>query len=383
LRPIFYDGQILNASDLGNSVGYGRDQVARHERYLHSWGIADGFDLSTASVPGASYVNVTVAAGVAFDGRGRELVLTSPQIINPLDFIAAHVYDPTSLDPWYPVYVQGTTVAQPAAAALGACAGTNPTTQGEGVLFNFGPPSPPNNSTSPYNVIGPADPTDPPNSAPPWNILIGFVKWDPVASQFTDAQAVNGSGVSPRRAGVQAARVEAQGGALTLQTSDVPASRLMLVLEETVGNTLGAMTFGPDNGKGGVKPLLQINTNGDLTVFGKIGSATPLAPGSISVQSGIATDGITLPLPAGVADADVTAGKVVLHIQVTPIVPEPPLPPSTDPLFVVPLACYVDGSRRVRCRLRCFFTAALTSADVAGTCHYTIVATAAAGGTSS
>ena len=68
-RPIFYDGQILDASDLGDSVDYARDQIARHERYGHSWGIYFGFGLKFDSAAGT----VTVAAGMAIDGRGREL----------------------------------------------------------------------------------------------------------------------------------------------------------------------------------------------------------------------------------------------------------------------------------------------------------------------
>ena len=43
----------------------------RHQRLLHTWGIAEGLGLSFAS--GAS--RVTVAEGVAVDGEGREIVL--------------------------------------------------------------------------------------------------------------------------------------------------------------------------------------------------------------------------------------------------------------------------------------------------------------------
>ena len=50
-RPAFFEGQILAAADLTSAVDYGRAQVARHERYLHSWGIAEGLELTTTPRP--------------------------------------------------------------------------------------------------------------------------------------------------------------------------------------------------------------------------------------------------------------------------------------------------------------------------------------------
>ena len=101
LKPIYYDGQILDASDLGASVDYARDQLARHARYSHSWGIDFGYVLTFNGS------QVTVAAGVAIDGRGRELVLASDQVLDPTTFNSAHVFDQMNPDPWYPVYVRG------------------------------------------------------------------------------------------------------------------------------------------------------------------------------------------------------------------------------------------------------------------------------------
>jgi hypothetical protein len=45
-RPAFYEGQILAPDDLTGSLEYGRSQQARHERYLHTWGIATGLQLA-------------------------------------------------------------------------------------------------------------------------------------------------------------------------------------------------------------------------------------------------------------------------------------------------------------------------------------------------
>jgi hypothetical protein len=394
-RPIFNDGQILNAVDLEATVDYARDQQARHERYLHSWGIGYGFDLAKTprtTAAGTSYVEVTVRAGLAVDGRGRQVVLASDQFLDPATFKSAQVYNPASRDPWYPVYVRGL-LPQPVTqtSLTGACGGANlPTRETEGVQFIFRPPGPSSNSDSPYATPAPGDPTDPPTSVQPWDILIGFVQWDGT-SQFTDAQTHNDAGITRRRAGVQAERVEAHDGSLTLQTSSA-ATKLMVVLQEKAGNTPGSLTFGGDDGQGGVKKLLHVDDQGNLSVQGKITSNTPLPPGSILVQSGIATDGVILPLPSGVQEDAVTAGHVLLHIEVVPILLDitQMTGVSPAPFAAFPLQCFVDQDRRVNCLVRAaaFASSAtgpsIVTTDAAGTCRYTLIAAPpAAGGSSS
>ncbi len=380
-RPIFYDGQILAASDLGASVDYSRDQLARHNRYLHSWGIIDGFDLTTTTTSNnppasSSSVEISVAAGVAIDGRGRELVLASAQVLDPLSFSAAHVYDPSNPDPWYPVYVSGVPPQPVVSASIsGACAGAaEATREAEDVQFTFGPAGLTSNSNQPYDTPAPADPTDPPNNLPAWVILIGFVQWSSSLQQFTQAQASNAKGVSRRLAGVQAARVEARDGDLTLQTSANAATQLMLDLDEQTG-----MTFGPVDAQGGITPLFAVDPHGNVTIAGRLASNTPLPSGSVSVQSGVATDGIILPLPAGVSADDVSQGSVQLHWQVVPIMPDiTTLNTAEATAFaVVPLECYVDGDQGVHCRVVYLCSTAgagVTTIEAAGSCHYIVVA---------
>jgi len=394
-RPVFNDGQILNAADLGASVDYARDQLARHERYLHSWGVAYGFDLKTATktdAAGTSYVEVTVTAGLAVDGRGREVALTSDQLLDPVTFSTTHVYDPASKDPWYPVYVRGLLPQLVTQTSLtGACGGANQATrETEDVQFTFQAPGPLNNSTAPYTTTpDPGDPTDPPKNVQAWDILIGFVQWDGT-SQFKDARAYNDAGITRRLAGVQANRVEARDGSLTLQTSNTAATRLMVVVKEKAGDIPGSMTFGADDGNGGVTNLLQIDDKGDLSITGTFQGSSNLPPGGVSVQSGLATDGVILPLPAGVSEADVTGNKVVLHIQVEPVLPTLPMVNATttalpSPLAALPLRCHVDGDRRVNCFIRSLtYTIAssgnqdLTFVDTPGMCRYTVIAAIAA-----
>src|SRR6185437_7882781 len=78
-RPAFYEGQVLAARDLAATVDYPRAQAARHDRYLHAWGIAEGLALATQAQTdpgtGANYVTVTLQPGVAIDGTGREVAV--------------------------------------------------------------------------------------------------------------------------------------------------------------------------------------------------------------------------------------------------------------------------------------------------------------------
>jgi hypothetical protein len=210
---------------------------------------------------------------------------------------------------------------------------------------------------------------------------------DPDSAQFTNAQANNDAGVTRRLVGVQAARVEALDGTVTLQTSNNVATRLLVVVQEAAGNVPGSMTFGPDDGNGGIStPLLQVNDQGDLSVSGKFQSGSSLAPGTVSVQSGLATDGVVLPLPTGVTEDEVTAGTILLHIQVVPVITNISLSTASPTNFAaVPQSCYVDAQRRVHCVIRTLsFNGTLISAtDTPGTCRYTLIAASAGTGGSS
>ena len=270
------------------------------------------------------------------------------------------------------------------ASLSGACAGTaEATREAEEVQFTFGPAGLTTNSDVPYSTPAPTDPTDPPNNLPAWTILIGFVQWNPSNSTFTNAQAYNASGVSRRLAGVQAARVEARDGTVSLQTSSNAATQLLLALDEQTG-----MTFGPVNAQGTITPLLAVDPQGNVTIAGQLASNTPLPPGGTSVQSGVATDGVILPLPSGVSADDLNQGAVQLHWQVVPILPDVTTLNTVGftAFAVVPLESYVDGNQRVHCRVRylCNASGAVTPIDAAGSCHYMVVAAKAViGGSSS
>ena len=76
LRPTFYEGQILGSRDLHRSVEYARDQDARHERYLHTWRLAEGLELKEQN--GEWFLT----AGFAIDSAGAPIVVPQPLLID-------------------------------------------------------------------------------------------------------------------------------------------------------------------------------------------------------------------------------------------------------------------------------------------------------------
>ncbi len=69
-RMNYFDGLFLDAEDFKVEQDYHLEMRRRHTSSLHAWGIASGLQLSF--VAGES--RVTVAAGLAYDRRGRELI---------------------------------------------------------------------------------------------------------------------------------------------------------------------------------------------------------------------------------------------------------------------------------------------------------------------
>jgi hypothetical protein len=57
-RPSFYEGQVLRAADLALGLDYARGQAARHDRYLHTPGIATGLELGVDKSTGVTQVTI-------------------------------------------------------------------------------------------------------------------------------------------------------------------------------------------------------------------------------------------------------------------------------------------------------------------------------------
>lgn len=359
-RPTFYEGEILPAADLDATVDYARNQMARHARYLHSWGIATGLNLTFAS--GAA----TLSAGVAIDGTGREIVVPADVQLDSTTFDVFPTLDPNTL---YPVYLQGIDQAAPASSNLtGACASSQSTSTQEAYAIAFGSPgSELSTSTQTAPAIG-----DGPDSGA-WQVLVGFVKY--VSPAFTGVATYNpATNIGLQYVGVNASQVVSGSGTLMLGThpaAQAASGSVMAVqLQETPNPQL---VFGKLGTDGTVTPALTVKANGDLIATGQISGAS--IPVKVQAQSGVAFDGMLLPLPLGIDPAN-----SAVHIQVS-IRYDLALAPPTSKSIPIPLECTVDPStRRVSCRVQWWDTSTWTNPIVTpAACDYVVIVAASIG----
>jgi hypothetical protein len=352
-RPAFYDGEVLPAADLGATVDYARDQMARHARCSHGWGIVRGLELTSKSAMMAtnqSYAIVTVTAGLAVDGTGREIIVPADVQLDPNDFLSQvnPQPDPATL---YPVFLSGVDQPAPASSSLsGFCDSAQSTRMQENYNTSYGGPGAElsiADQTEPAIADGPND-----GVTASWIVLLGFVTWNEAAVNFSGVADFNSaSGIGRRYIGVNAAAVVSQGGALLLATHPATfqgQNAIMAMRLQEVPND-GALVFGKLNPDGTITPALTVKASGDVVATGQISGA--VTPGSVQVQSGVAFDGMALPLPPGIDPADVSAGKVTLHIHTSPRLDALPSPGPSWESF--PYECHVDlATRQVHCRLR-------------------------------
>jgi hypothetical protein len=367
-RPAFSEGQILAAADLTSAVDYGRAQVARHERYLHSWGIAEGLTLTTAPktdvLTGKNYVEVTLGKGVAIDGTGREIVVAEPYTLSSTDFSTANPAALAKTD--YPILLHGLD-SNPAAAppTTGACgAASQPTRTQETFGLTYagsGGDISLDEQKAPDESAGPS-----PDAAQHWEILVGHVQWDPSIPQFISAD-----NIGRRYAGVMADTVAARGGTLTLQSQPTATPGQPVLL---VGGDPPVLKFGLYQGGTDVDARLTVTAQGDVTATGTI-TGHP-AQGEIRVQSGTITDGLIIPLPQGIAQDNVDQGKVILHLFLTPHSPQ-----STPATWYVPVDCSVDSGRQLTCQVIVGTSSSFpgTPQQQSGAADYLIVATVSSG----
>lgn len=339
-RPAFFEGQILAAADLAGTVDHGRGRAARHDRYLHEWGIAEGLGLTaegrTDPDSGTRYVEVTLQPGVAVDGTGREVVVAEPVALQEALFQEVNGADQPTGDA-YPVFLAGLD-REPAAGALapdgcGTGAGTSRVDEWYQVLFGrLGDERLVADQRPPAVGDGPGDGTT------PWLVLLGYVTWRDGRFRAVLPEA---RGVRPRYAGVRADTVAARAGRLALRTAPAAAEGgPVITLDRQAG-----LAFGLYRADGSVDEVLAVSPRGDVTVRGKLSIGT--TGGAVAAVSGVATDGVLLPLPAGVTAEEVAQGRVVLHTMVSP------RPPTLDGMWLsAPVECTVDSQRRVRSRMR-------------------------------
>jgi hypothetical protein len=374
VRPEFYEGEILPAADLVGAVDYARGQLARHERYLHSWGIAAGLVLSGQSATdanGNNYQIVSLSAGVAVDGSGRELVVPAAIQLDPNQF-QMQVAPQGGI--WYPVYLSGSDQAAPASSALmGACNSSQSSSTQEQAAVSFGTPG---SELSLATQTASAFSDGAGDGG--WLILVGYVLCNAAGTLFSACSSQSqGGGPAPNYVGVNASQVISESGSLLLATHPAGFSGANPVMGMQIqeANNSAQLVFGQLNAAGAVAPaLLTVTSAGDLIVTGQISGA--VAPGSAQVQSGIAFDGMTLPMPIGVDPGAVAAGQVTVHTHVSVHYEnlQPPVATMTNPI-AVPLECRVDPTTfQVYCRLQWFDLSAVAAPLIApAACDYTVI----------
>jgi hypothetical protein len=369
-RPVFFEGQILGAADLQAAVDHAAGQMARHERYLHLWGIATGLTLEAKGVTtaaGVAYVDVVIKSGVAIDGTGREIVLAEDTPLSEAMFDQANVVGGASEDDWFPVLLVGRDESGPVPSfGAAACMSGAASRKVENVTVTFDRPGKAAELDSqPLKAVsdGPGDGL--------WHVLVGFVQWNNTISKFKDIKDTD-QGIGPRYAGVRADEVAARSGTLVLRSAPrTDAGKTAIIMDDTNG---GEFRFGLQNAAGVVTPVFTVNAKGDLKTEGKItGTVTP---GNFKVQSGAAMDGVVLPLPSGVTDEMVASGKAIVHVQLTPRLGGAPTPTLSDKWGGFSLECFIDDDRRLHCLVRWFkldSTAPPTIQDLPGLCDYLLL----------
>jgi hypothetical protein len=80
-RPLYFRGQLLDETDFQAEQDYHRNARLAHNLRLHSWGVVQGLTVSRHSD-----TQVSVAAGMALDSLGRELIVEELAVLQVSDF---------------------------------------------------------------------------------------------------------------------------------------------------------------------------------------------------------------------------------------------------------------------------------------------------------
>jgi len=371
-RPLFFENQILGAADLTASVEHSRGQEARHNRYLHLWGIAYGLELNgeDAEENNESFKKITLSAGMAIDGWGREIVVQSEALSENTFAQLQLTSGLNAKEAWYPVFLVGKDQpAQQQALSTARCDNSAPSRKVEGYEITFRRPGEARNPEE----QGGAKVADGPGGGG-WKVLLGFVQLNTDGDKFTNFKyEVNGIG--RKYAGVQADEVAARGGSLKLRTQTTPqANKPALLLDET-GD--GLLQFGSLDALGRLQPVFSVNAKGDVKAEGKIIGA--LTTRNVQIESGIATDGMVLPLPPGITEKQVADGDAIVQthisLRMTGETSPPGAAPSADQWGAFPLEAWVDSDRRLHCQARWFrMIGGSLVEDHPAACNYMVLA---------
>jgi hypothetical protein len=365
-RPVFEEGQILGADDLGVMLDYARNQDARHARCAHRWGIADGLDVKV--IDG----NLEVARGMAIDSSGAAIILADKMTATPGQFRNQLTEgEDSGIFPLYLLAHYPRPSSQRIADRCGESAGYRQTETGR---LQFGR----------LNALVEWDASQKPPliaSGPDESIqrrvLLGFVEWDQASQTFKSFKKSHDN-YRPRYLGVRAETVESATGQLALRVQSPEAKDIALVFVDLL-DPKNMFAFGLADSRGGINRVFTVDKDGNVTAKGVIKGAAPLKPGEIYVQSGQATDGVHLPLPAGITLEQVTSGAISLHNMVTPNFAASVQPTlAADQRIPKAAECAVDRETlEVSCVVHWRDSGAIANAPIIlpGVCDYLLIAT--------
>jgi len=67
-RMNYFKGEFLQEKDFQEEQQYHVDMLRKHNKNLHTWGIADGLDVTTI----VGEEKITISKGMAVDAQGRQ-----------------------------------------------------------------------------------------------------------------------------------------------------------------------------------------------------------------------------------------------------------------------------------------------------------------------
>ena len=377
-RPSFFEGQILGAEDLARSVDYAREQDARHDRYLHSWGLAEGFEGREQN--GEWFLT----PGFAVDSSGSPVVSTQAIRLDVNTLFDDVLPGEPDDKKWFPVFVLRFESAEEPEPLLQQCGDSGASRIREEAIVRFQARA--INWDDQDRVDIGEGASELLNASR--IVLVGFVQWEYAAGtkgkigkfQRRDPE----SNLGPRYTGVRADDVIARSGQLALLSrqpkAEIGSSALLIGDHRNSEEEKKAVRCGLDDGKGNLTELLTLDPKGNLWIKGNLKAEGTLEgelrKGDVSIESGVASDGMPIPLPPGIDQRQIDDGSVSLHITITPRHDRraDPVAITIDHVPVV-IECSVDSDRYVHCVIKWYkLTNVSDQVDVPGTVDYMVVA---------
>lgn len=318
-RPIFAEGEVLHANDLNAGFYQERARNARHVRQSHRWGIIEGLELKGEST--ATGFQVTLTKGAARDVRGREIIIPDDVPISLNASLQVRKND----DRWFPVFIYGEDEQIKGNQLNSICSNPGGSHLSEGFQYIIGRPEETDVWESSQICPGVEEGPDVSNGQYPAKVLVGFVQLEqadlkPIA--FKAVAIKSPAKVMPRYAGLRG------------QVLESPDSSVSIQIGQSAQDNALTLKFNENS-------ILSLSKTGDLRIEGQLITSVTTKR---HFSSGIAFDGVKIPLPTGVEEKDLDSFH--LHLMLTPLLPD-----LSDSIMLAS-ECRVDDQRQVCCLVR-------------------------------